>query len=89
MQYEGLRDLVTRLNTDRDFKIDFGLDKEFHDEYLRYGRTIHQDFDILAGVGRRADLGLFMFLLSFWEPADYVITIPEIIEHLEKEIQTS
>ena len=83
MQYEGLRDLVTRLNTDWDFKIDFGLDKEFHDGYLRYGyHNVYVDFDVLAGVDRSADLGLFMFLLSFWEPADYVITPPEIVGHI-------
>ena len=84
MLYAGIEDMLARSQSDSTFlsSIDPAT-LEFGRQYDLFSSP-GEDFQRLARIDRSADHGLFMLLLSLWEPADYVLTIPEILEHIEK-----
>ena len=82
MLYTGIEKLIARWQSDSTFlSSNDPATAEFGRQYDLFSSPA-EDFPRLAGIDTSADNGLFMFVLSLWEPADYIITLPEIVEHI-------
>lgn len=82
MLYAGIEKLKARSQSDSSFlSSNDPAAFEFGRQYDLFSSP-GEDFQRLAGIDSSADAGLFMFILSLWEPADYVMTPPEIVGHI-------